>query len=538
MNIRSIAVIVIVGALAGSVHAQNIAASFGGIKNATDFAYGLTSGIPALNVAPGSTNGTTGSSTITLNTGVVSPSNQQPFSPITTNTPITIGFGGNQETVTPTGVSGCGAGQPLGACQVTAAFTLVHGPNEPVTTGTYGLQEAINSAFSAGGGIVAVSSGWVSLGGTSAIITAASAYPTVYLINNAGATLTLAPYYTMQRTTLTVVGVPATLTAASVVFTSATGTWASSSTHFTRTFVDCMGQESGPSVDYTQTPTVNYTLTVSAPAQPSTGGACGWLMYAGTSSQAVSYRLPATATTCPGGLTTEETVIPACAMSSAGIWSTAFTTTAPQTPVATGVTNTINPVPQSASTYGYQPSGVPGFGFPISYGPFGAAAVSSATASDKTPLGSVNLPVGFLNYIGRKVRFTGKIQGADTATGTLAIIGGLTWSGAGITAGAPIPVCDTVSASVLGTQTYSFHEDCTFVTNAVSATDAATIQPDSFFLAGGTAGTTNVLATEFNQTAVTTLNLAQSDVFTVYIIPLVEAVTTVQLMDLNIEVLQ
>ena len=524
--------------LALPAHGQN-RTSFAGESVAIDFAYGYNQ-VPPLTVTTTGGNTTTGSGTITLVNAFVTLTDGTVFCPLNTNAPVLVGNGSNQETVTPTAVS-CGIPNGNNAT-ITAVFANLHGADN-VASATFGLQEAINFRAATVGGMVVLSPGFVTAGGTDSTVTSAAAFSNVSITDLRGNASTTAPYsvsapyWTMQRTTLTVVAPPAILTGTSVVFTSATGTWAASSTHFMRTCVDAMGQESAASADYTQTPTLNFTLTVTAPAAQT--GCVGWLMYAGTSSRAVSYRLPATTANCT--LTTLESVIPACAMSSAGTWAATFTTTAPQTPIALGVTNTTNPVPQSAQTYGYQPSGLPGLNFPVSYGPFGSGTIASATAADVTPLGSVNLPTGLLNYIGRKIRITGKIQGGATATGTLAILAGLTWSGTGITAGAPIPVCDTASLSVLGTQTYSFHEDCLLTTNAVSTSatsTAGTVQPDSFFIAGGTAGTTNVVASEFNQVAVTTLNLAAQSVLTIYLTPATEAVTAAQLMNLNIEVLQ
>jgi len=71
-----------------------------------------------------------------------------------TNAAITIGQGANQETVTPSSVSGCGIGQPTYGCTVTATFTNGHGKGDLIQSGTNGLQEAINDAASYGGGMV------------------------------------------------------------------------------------------------------------------------------------------------------------------------------------------------------------------------------------------------------------------------------------------------------------------------------------------------------------------------------------------------
>lgn len=528
-------------AVALSAPAQ-IITSFGGIKVAADYAYGYPNitGASALQINGNGGNAATGVSSITLVTGAVALSSGGFLYPLSVTAPITVGTATNRETVTPTGVSGCNQNPIVVAtCVVTANFANLHGASEPVISGTYGLQEAINAAAggtavgSAGGGAVALTPGWVGFGGTNATITAATPFSNVYLIDNRGIG-TNATHWSMQPSTLTVIPAASALTATNVVFTSATGTWAASSTHFCFSYIDALGGESACSADYTQTPTVNFTLTVSGIAAST--GAVGYRVYAGTTSAATSYLLPITSANCT--LATLETVVPACAIGSTGTWAATFTTTAPLAPVVLGVTNTNNPVPQSHTTFAYSPTGSNPLPFQTNYGPFGSGTIASATAADVTPLGTIELPAGFLNTIGRTVRFTGKVQGGATASGTMAVLAGLVWSGTGITAGAPVPVCDTVSASLLGTQNYTFAFSCTMTTNAVSATDAATIQPDSFFIAGGAAGTTNVVAGEANLVAVTTLNVSTQDELTFYITPGASAVTAARLMDLHVEVLQ
>jgi hypothetical protein len=72
--------------------------------------------------------------------------------------PITIGSGGNQETVTPTSTSGCNAGNTgasqQGLCTITAVFANGHGRGDYVTSGDNGWQEAMNDAAANGGGEV------------------------------------------------------------------------------------------------------------------------------------------------------------------------------------------------------------------------------------------------------------------------------------------------------------------------------------------------------------------------------------------------
>jgi hypothetical protein len=539
MNIRSGFRIMALLAAAAALHAQ-IVIEFGGEKNATQFAYGFGNQ-PALNVAIG--NGSTGAgATITLVSGAVVLSNGTTIYPITTNTPITVGIGANSETGTPTAVSNCnlpsaitvGPGTP--SCMITLTLNNLHGQQEPVTTGTYGLQEAINRAHGQGGGLAIVDASWYGIGGTKAIINAAAPYSNVFIKDTSNTNGLGANYWSTQPTTLTVLAVPTTLTATNIVFTSATGTWAASSTHFTATCVDPLGGESAQSADYTQTPTVNYTLTVPVPPTCATG-AVGWRLYAGTTSQATSYLLPASGCSA---LTTLETVVPACSLTATGTWAATFTTTTTLAPGAIGVTNTNNPVPQGHTTFAYEPTGnslpVP---FQANYGPFGSGAISSATASDVTPLGSFQLPAGYQNIIGRTVRVTGKINLTAGASSTLGVYIGTAWAG-GTTAGLPITVCNPISGFVFATAASVVEFSCTMTTNAIGATAVGTIQPESWFLGNTAAGTgsTSPQGVEKSAVAVGSLGLFAQNEYTVYITPLVAADTTVQLMSLHVETLQ
>ena len=92
--------------------------------------------------------------------------------PFSTNAPIYVG----SELVTPSTIgSGCIASSlPPGSCVLTATFSQAHGRGEIVRSGTYGLQEALNDAGASGGGAVTTDSAWSSIGGISAMISAAT----------------------------------------------------------------------------------------------------------------------------------------------------------------------------------------------------------------------------------------------------------------------------------------------------------------------------------------------------------------------------
>jgi hypothetical protein len=107
-------------------------------------------------ISPGSPTGN-GTQTFQLQTiGGVELPNGRTFQVFSTNTPVLIGVGANQETATPSAVSGClFTGQALGTCSVTfTGLTNSHGPGDLLQSGDQGIQEAINDAAASGGGQV------------------------------------------------------------------------------------------------------------------------------------------------------------------------------------------------------------------------------------------------------------------------------------------------------------------------------------------------------------------------------------------------
>lgn len=115
-------------------------------------------------------NPVTGTATIKFFSGSVTLADGRIITPFSTGTPLLVGTGSDQETVTPTAVAGCGLGAPPGVCAITANFTKLHAGGTLVSSATFGLQEAINDATSDGGGKVVVDSSW--LGQTSQITSA------------------------------------------------------------------------------------------------------------------------------------------------------------------------------------------------------------------------------------------------------------------------------------------------------------------------------------------------------------------------------
>lgn len=164
-------------------YAQN-RTSFAGLRNAVDFAYGIQSNVAPLRVDQGNT--ATGAGTIVLAFGNVTLPDGTTFMPFSTTAPITVGIGANAETVTPSAVS-CGTPQVYSTCAVTATFSNLHGTGDIVTSGTFGMAEAVNYAHSKGGGLVAFDAAWVAQGGaTSQFATKTYGWANVALLDYRG----------------------------------------------------------------------------------------------------------------------------------------------------------------------------------------------------------------------------------------------------------------------------------------------------------------------------------------------------------------
>ena len=507
--------------LALSAHAQ---------VNALDFAYGIGTVAP-LRVINGPY--AIGSPSITVSQGYTVSASGITFSPLSTLAPVLVGSGASQETLTPTAVS-CTTPALYGTCSFTVTTTKAHGTGDLVQSSTVGLQEAINYQVLQGGGDVTVNRAWVRAGGTTTLITAASASPIVPVRDQRNVSAT--QYWSMQPSTLTSLAVPATLVAGTVVFAAApVGTWANSAYYFCVTYVDALGGEGPCSLTYTQTPTLNYSVTITAPAAST--GAVGWRFYAGTGSLATAYLMPIDSTHCT--LTTLEVVMPACAMGSNGGWiAPPVTTTILKPNTQTSPTVNVNqPLSQSHTTFAYAPTGGLPVPFQTHYGPF--PAYGALTAGQVANLGTVNLPAGYLNVIGRTIRISGKIALTTLNTATLPYITiGLGWVG-GLTAGAPIAVCSLVPAAAGATATANETFSCTITTNAVGATAVATAMTNGYELLAAAAGGALTGATvDTGTAAIGSLGFFAQDTLFITFTSTTNVVAGEQLLDLHVETMQ
>ncbi len=460
------------------------------------------------------------------------------FTPFTTTTRLLVGQGTNQETVTPTTVSGCGISS-TGTCTVTATFTNAHGAGTVVRSGSYGLDEALNVANANGGGVVLVDG---TSGITDALIQASTAtFPAVTIESMFGSTNNTNPlYYTIRPTILTAVATPATRVAAATCPTpiiattvcdsptAAVGTWTNADTFVCVFYVDAMGQKSPCSATADYTTAGSLAIFFSSPA--ASAGAVGWGVAAGITGYTTAYQLPITSTNCV--LNTVEKITPACAIGASGSFPTPATTTAlhPGYVVAT-----YNPNDITHTTYAYMPS----HALPLCGGLLAdwtpAIATVGGTTTQKQVLGSVEIPNGCLNQIGKTLRVSGKIAmtNGTSETPQFLIQLGPSW-----TTGTPKNICTLTDTTALTAAANSTYFVCTMTVNAIGTT--GTVQPGGFALTQLQAGTTaGAAAVESATTAVTSENLVgiagTSQTLFITYIGTSGTSTAAQLMDLHLE---
>lgn len=149
---------------------------FAGMYRAAAFAYGVGgSGVEGLQVdSPSGAVASASTETLTLAFGSITLNDGTIVSPLATTAKVTVGTGSSADTVTPSSVSN-NTPQVYQSTTFTAAtYANSHGTGDLVSSASIGLQEALNFASGAGGGIVVVDAAWYSLGGTTAMIDAAT----------------------------------------------------------------------------------------------------------------------------------------------------------------------------------------------------------------------------------------------------------------------------------------------------------------------------------------------------------------------------
>lgn len=407
----------------GTVPAPSTLSRVGGAFVASNYAYGFGS-IPAARVNTG--NAATGSSTILLDSGSIALPDGRTVLPFQVGATIILGLGtGVQETITPTTVSGCTFATPSGiaTCSITASFTNLHFHGESGFSGTLGLQEAIDDAQNSAGGKVVVDSYWKSIGGTTAILAGALPFQNVVVEDDSAAT---PQFWTSQQTASTFLAAPTTLTAVTALpSTTPVGAYTTGTYFMCVSYVDVDGQEGPCSATFSQAGLATGSFIFTAPA--ASAGAVGYTIYISLTggTYSLAYQVPLSSTICT--LTKIETTTPACAVANATYGQSAATATVTAITVSTspvdlqlaGVSGTLlTGAANGRTTYGYIPGAHVGSqGVPFSLA-FTAGGIGSATPIS---IGSVNIPAGFLNQVGKTVRICGKFLNTDVNSATQVI---------------------------------------------------------------------------------------------------------------------
>lgn len=473
-----------------------------------------------------------------------------------TFTPILINDN-NAETVTPTAVSigTCPATDfpnPTACATITGTFNNLHGASKAqvVQDGSFGLQTAINVAQASGGGVVAVDTFWKAQGGTVAMLNAAVPYASVGVADSTNSAM---QYWSPTQAATTALATPTTLTALTAL-PSATpvGAYGTGTYHLCISYVDIVGNEGTCSADFSEAGLATGSFIFSAPAAST--GAVGYTIYISLTSgtYALSYKVPLTSSICR--LTTVETVTAACAVANTNygqLGATATVTaitvnTARLAPNATTISSTTDyvPNPNARTLYAYIPSnrvGLPGVLAASLPFPIGAAA--GTTVPDV--IGTLTLPAGFMNYVGKTIEVCGFATEASAGSTSTITTMQLWWDADGSNAaGVPVLVGTIAMTNTLvtaKTDQFYFCMDLKTTVAGAGVTAGTILQTGGFFQEQYTsAAVATVPVTVLSQApaAVASLNLAgEARIDVVYLHTTGTDANGVVLQDLTVKVL-
>ena len=477
---------------------------------------------------------------------------------------VNIGQGSTQEATTITAVSNCNLGAAIAACTVSANTVNAHGRGDLVASGTNGVGEAIYDAFLQGGGQVVVDGTWKQLGGVDANITNSLVFPSVGIVDYRGP----APVYWSPVATQSAgsyLAAPSTLTSGTVASSTTvagSASYTGGTIHVCITYVDIMGNEGPCSADYSFTDTSAKAIVFQAPAAST--GAVGWRPYIGLESGASGHEYlmplvtqpsaigsyPASNSVCT--LTTVETFTPACAVANTSYGqSSSGAATITAYPVVTsqqafqlgGVSSTSYYVPNTNAhnAYTYEPGAHPGLpGITASTQKFTASAALASTVP--FVLGSINMPVGFMNYTGRTIQVCGIVADATGGANTVSAIQ-FWWDaqGSNVTTGIPVLIAqDKVTGTLTGgaAANYAFCQTFVTTTASASATGGSIWGTNGYIsISQVAAGTTPFTAPNIVAATTGSLNLAEDARIDIVFVETTATTDTPQLLNATVTVL-
>jgi hypothetical protein len=404
--------------------------------------------IPPLRVYNG--NAAAGSGTITLAQGYTVAPDGRTFFPLCAGsnvtgtitcggaTPITVNPGGaNQETVTPTTISGCNlfpqnSSNPT--CQVTATFSNVHAQGESIQSGSAGLQEAINDAIASGGGVPVIDALWTKAGGTQAMATGWTA-PSGPVGVGVEDLRSVNFGYLVPTPGLTLIATPTAPTTASNLTTSTTGGSIATATtpRFTIVALDQFAGRTAASADTAATTTLvdgagsTNSYGLSAAVFPTGTGIVGYELFVSASGGATQTETQALAANMTF---TQSALCPVAACIAPGTAVTLTSlpaTTNPGPPQ--GTSGAATALASAHTTVVIKSTGIPPTMLPFNdtAGPgYFPVTVTSATtlAAGFDVMGELPYPAGFFNNLNGKYQVCGggvTTPSAATVAGTWAL---------------------------------------------------------------------------------------------------------------------
>ena len=237
--------------------------------------------------------------------------------------------------------------------------------------------------------------------------------------------------------------------------------------------------------------------------------------------------------TAASGASLSEILYP---VGNAAITGTAAGTANPSFAIGTPVTITAiitGTATVPAINGAYASTTIPGGGVQVrSYPPF--PALASVAASATGILGQVNFPAGFLNVLGRTVRIKGMEYATTNATaGTLGFVQKVN-SVPGVTSTTTYTA--TSGTTPAAATVVSFIFEVLYVTASVGTAGTLEVHGTVAFNIAGTAVTSPVQDIVIAASAA--VNLTVQDQLQVCLVPVTTALTTTQLRQLTIEVIQ
>lgn len=350
----------------------------------------------------------TGAQTYTLSIPNISIKGRS-FCPFAVNAPLLLGTGANQETATPSAVANCIVTSG-GAVQATITITVnnPHG-NDIVQSGTFGLQEALNDAagfnpsFASGGGFVVADNLWGNLGGTEAMIAAATPFSNVQIEDKRLVAGNGWRPYAARPTNST----PLAAGSAPTVNAASGGSMTSGTHRVKYEYMDINGQLGQPS---TETADGNSRTGLSIVAPAASPGAVGWIPCVTANGGATKTEKCFMGAALTGICTLSRwTPIPSCAVT-----NTAYAQTGSNATILADVASTApfvfgNSNLTFANDTGYQGSStaiayvpVPASTAFLPFSPRILGAATAAASNSTYEVGMWNLPAGFLNILGSK----------------------------------------------------------------------------------------------------------------------------------------